>query len=101
MHACRQFECETRNFQSARRPFAVRGPHSAAAVSEPFSVSMTGELDRMCREFAPLVYRIAWGVLGSREDADDVVRSVFIGLFAASFFQTGRVEGSRLHGRVV
>ena len=60
---------------------AVRRPHpSAAAVSEPLNVSMIEELDRMYREFAPLVYRTAWGVLGSREDADDVVQSVFIGL---------------------
>ncbi len=34
----------------------------------------------MYREFAPLIYRTAWGVLGSREDADDVVQTVFIAL---------------------
>jgi RNA polymerase sigma-70 factor (ECF subfamily) len=41
---------------------------------------MSEQLDRLYREFAPLVYRTAWGVLGNREDADDVVQSVFIGL---------------------
>ena len=53
---------------------------SAAPVPEPINVPMTEELDRMYREFAPLVYRTAWGVLGNREDADDVVPTVFIGL---------------------
>jgi RNA polymerase sigma-70 factor (ECF subfamily) len=41
---------------------------------------MTEELDRMYREFAPFVYRTAWGVLGSREDAEDVVQTVFVAL---------------------
>ena len=58
-----------------------RGPHtSAAAVSEPVIVSGTDDLDRIYREFAPLVYRTAWGVLGSREDAEDVVQTVFMAL---------------------
>ena len=61
--------------------FTVPGPHtSAAAVSDLIILSMTEELDRIYREFAPLVYRIAWGVLGSREDAEDVVQTVFIAL---------------------
>src|SRR5687768_15944840 len=61
--------------------FTVRGPHTpAAAVSELINTSMTEELDRMYREFAPFVYRTAWGVLGSREDAEDVVQTVFIAL---------------------
>ena len=51
-----------------------------AAVFERLDVSMTEELDRMYREFAPLVYRTAWGVLGSREDAEDVVQTVFMAL---------------------
>ena len=62
-------------------PLAVRGPHApATAVSDPLTTPMSEELDRMYREFAPLVYRTAWGVLGSREDADDVVQTVFIKL---------------------
>lgn len=62
-------------------PFAVLGTGAPAArVSEPLNAAMSDELDRMYREFAPLVYRTAWGVLGSREDADDVVQTVFINL---------------------
>ncbi len=62
-------------------PLAVRGPHApATAVSDSLNAPMSEELDRMYREFAPLVYRTAWGVLGSREDADDVVQTVFIKL---------------------
>ena len=62
-------------------PLVERGLHSSAvAMSEPTNVSMTEEVDRLYREFAPLIYRTAWGVLGSREDADDVVQSVFIRL---------------------
>src|SRR5688500_8966769 len=61
--------------------FAGRRPRaSAAAVSGPIHVSMTEELDRIYREFAPFVYRAAWRVLGSREDAEDVVQTVFIAL---------------------
>jgi RNA polymerase sigma-70 factor, ECF subfamily len=62
-------------------PFAVRGPHlPVTVVSDSLTPSSSEELDRMYREFAPLVYRTAWGVLGNREDADDVVQTVFIGL---------------------
>ena len=32
------------------------------------------------REYAPLVYRTAWGVLGSREDAEDVLQTIFLKL---------------------
>lgn len=63
-------------------PFAVREPRGpATAVTEPLNASMSDELDRMYREFSPLVYRTAWGVLGNHEDADDVVQTVFIKLF--------------------
>jgi RNA polymerase sigma-70 factor (ECF subfamily) len=41
---------------------------------------MSEELDRVYREFGPVVYRTAWGVLGSCEDAEDVVQTVFIAL---------------------
>jgi RNA polymerase sigma factor (sigma-70 family) len=34
----------------------------------------------MYRKFASLIYRTALGVLGNREDADDVVQTVFIAL---------------------
>jgi RNA polymerase sigma-70 factor (ECF subfamily) len=41
---------------------------------------MMQEFERIYREFAPIVYRTARGVLGSREDAEDVVQNVFMAL---------------------
>jgi RNA polymerase sigma-70 factor (ECF subfamily) len=38
------------------------------------------EFEQLYRECAPIVYRTARGVLGSREDAEDVVQSVFMAL---------------------
>jgi RNA polymerase sigma-70 factor (ECF subfamily) len=43
-------------------------------------VSRAQEFDDIYREHAPLVYRTAWGVLGSREDAEDIVQTVFLRL---------------------
>lgn len=41
-------------------PCAAPAPHaSAAAVSGPINVSMTEELDRIYREFGPVIYRTA------------------------------------------
>jgi RNA polymerase sigma factor (sigma-70 family) len=51
-----------------------------AAAPEPIDVSMTQALELIYREFAPFIYRTAWGVLGSREDAEDVVQTVFTAL---------------------
>lgn len=50
------------------------------AVPKPVNASLVGELEQIYREYAPLVYRTAWGVLGSREDAEDVLQTVFLGL---------------------
>lgn len=62
-------------------PFIARGPHmSAAAAPSAINVSVARELEQIYVEFAPLVYRTAWGVLGSREDAEDVVQTVFMAL---------------------
>jgi len=36
--------------------------------------------ERIYREYAPLVNRTAWGVLASREDAEDVLHTVFLKL---------------------
>lgn len=71
-----------RNIQAVAASITAEARMSAAetAVSEPLNAPMSDELDRMYREFAPLVYRTAWGVLGNREDADDVVQTVFIKL---------------------
>jgi DNA-directed RNA polymerase specialized sigma24 family protein len=47
-----------------------------ATALRPSTVSQAKEFDEIYREHGPLVYRTAWGVLGSREDADDVVQTV-------------------------
>src|SRR5262245_35371233 len=51
-----------------------------AVPKQPVDPSATAELERVYREHAPLVYRTAWGVLGTREDAEDVLQSVFLSL---------------------
>jgi RNA polymerase sigma-70 factor (ECF subfamily) len=43
-------------------------------------LSLADVFDEIYRDHAPLVYRTAWGVLGSREDAQDVVQTVFLRL---------------------
>ena len=50
------------------------------AVPKPVDPAATEELERVYREHAPLIYRTAWGVLGTREDAEDVLQSVFLAL---------------------
>jgi RNA polymerase sigma-70 factor, ECF subfamily len=41
---------------------------------------LTEDLDSIFREHHPLVYRTAYGVTGSREDAQDVVQTIFLRL---------------------
>src|SRR5688572_23418356 len=53
---------------------------SPIAVPKPVNVALTQELERIYRDHAPLVYRTVWGVLGSREDAEDVLQTVFLKL---------------------
>jgi RNA polymerase sigma-70 factor (ECF subfamily) len=38
------------------------------------------DFEAIYREYAPLVYRTAWGVLGSPDDAEDVVQTIFLKL---------------------
>lgn len=51
-----------------------------ATALRPSTVSQAQDFDEIYRNHAPLVYRTAWGVLGSREDAEDVVQTVFLKL---------------------
>lgn len=51
-----------------------------APALQPSTVSAAQNFDEIYRDHAPLVYRTAWGVLGSREDAEDVVQTVFLKL---------------------
>ena len=53
---------------------------SPLAATKPVPVPPAEELERVYREYAPLVYRTAWGVLGAREDAEDVLQTIFMRL---------------------
>jgi RNA polymerase sigma-70 factor (ECF subfamily) len=53
---------------------------STATVPEPIQFAAAYDFEQIYREFAPLVYRTAWGVLGSREDAQDVLQRIFLRL---------------------
>jgi RNA polymerase sigma-70 factor (ECF subfamily) len=53
---------------------------SPVAAPTPITVPSADEFGQIYREHAPLVYRTAWGVLGSREDAEDVLQAVFLKL---------------------
>ena len=43
------------------------------------------ELEETFREYARLIYRTAYGVTGSREDAEDVLQSIFLRLLRREF----------------
>src|SRR5262245_45351379 len=53
---------------------------SPVAAPAPLTLPLGQDFERIYREHAPLVYRTAWGVLGSREDAEDVLQTVFLKL---------------------
>jgi RNA polymerase sigma-70 factor (ECF subfamily) len=46
---------------------------------------LTSELDRLFREHYYLVYRTAYGVTGSSEDAKDVLQTIFLQLLKREF----------------
>ena len=58
---------------------------SIATLNDVTRAPLTEELDRIFREHYQLVYRTAFGVVGSREDAQDVVQSVFLQLLRREF----------------
>lgn len=53
---------------------------SLNAAPTRIAVVEAQEFEGIYREHAPLVFRTAWGVLGSREDAEDVLQTVFLKL---------------------
>jgi RNA polymerase sigma-70 factor, ECF subfamily len=53
---------------------------STRAVPEPVSSLRAREFEQIYREHAPLVTRTAWEVLSTREDAEDVLHTVFLKL---------------------
>lgn len=58
---------------------------STVTVTDPIQSPVSEEFDRIYREHAPLVYRTAWGVLGRREDAEDVLQTIFLKLLRREF----------------
>jgi len=58
---------------------------STKTVPEPVSSPKALEFEQMYREYAPLVNRTAWGVLENREDAEDVLHTVFLRLLRKGF----------------
>jgi len=53
---------------------------SPVAAPQPVSVAEPTDFEAIYRQYARLVYRTAWGVLGSPEDAEDVVQAIFLKL---------------------
>jgi len=53
---------------------------STVTLSNVTSARLTEELDQLFREHYQLVYRTAYGVTGNREDAQDVLQSLFLKL---------------------
>ena len=53
---------------------------SPIAVPNPVNLALAQELEGIYHEYAPLIYRTAWGVLGTREDAEDVLQTIFLRL---------------------
>ena len=58
---------------------------STKTVPDPVSSLQAREFEQMYREYAPLVNRTAWGVLENREDAEDVLHTVFLKLLRKGF----------------
>ena len=53
---------------------------SRAAVPRMSDVALSTELEELFREHHQLVYRTAYSVTGSRDDAEDVLQTVFLRL---------------------
>jgi len=51
---------------------------STKALPEPMSSLQVREFEQIYREHAPLVTRTAWEMLSNREDAEDVLHTVFL-----------------------
>src|SRR6185503_15470319 len=58
---------------------------STVTLSDVTRAPLTEELDQIFREHHQLVYRTAYGVTGSREDAQDVLQTIFLRLLRREF----------------
>src|SRR5437870_2205178 len=58
---------------------------STVAVSKVAGESLPQELEEIFREYYQLVYRTAYSVTGSAEDAEDVLQSLFLRFLGLGF----------------
>jgi RNA polymerase sigma-70 factor (ECF subfamily) len=58
---------------------------TTVTVTDPIQSPAAEDFERIYREHAPLIYRTAWGVLGRREDAEDVLQTIFLKLLRREF----------------
>jgi len=58
---------------------------STKTVPDPVLSSHAQEFEGIYREYASLVNRTAWGVLANREDAEDVLHTVFLKLLRKGY----------------
>src|SRR5262245_52805378 len=58
---------------------------STATAFDLKSVSFLEEFEEIFREHSRLIYRTAYGVTGSTEDAQDIVQTIFLGFLQRGF----------------
>jgi len=58
---------------------------SIVMLSNRTSGPLKQEIERIFREHYPLVFRTAYGVTGSPEDAEDVVQTIFLRMLRSDF----------------
>jgi RNA polymerase sigma-70 factor, ECF subfamily len=67
---------------------------NAAQLAEAARGGSSGALGELYRLFGPALFRLAYRLSGSREDAEDIVHDVFVGLPEAlqSYEERGRLD---------
>jgi RNA polymerase sigma-70 factor (ECF subfamily) len=58
---------------------------STITVPQPKSPTAAGEFERIFQEHSRLIYRTAFGVTGSPEDAEDILQTIFLRLLRREF----------------
>src|SRR6185369_15196154 len=58
---------------------------SDVALTDVTAGSLSHEFDQIFREYYQFVYRTAYGITGSSEDAEDVLQTIFLRLLRREF----------------
>jgi RNA polymerase sigma-70 factor, ECF subfamily len=58
---------------------------STITVHDRSETSSSPDFERIFREHGPLIYRTAYAVTGNREDADDILQTIFLRLLRREF----------------